>query len=88
VEVIMWNRFMSSPYAHFVTAMALTLGLVVGLLVEHPGKSGVVKVDASAQNAPSEAARPELASSENSQADRPAALDFDTAQFPGQPNRR
>ena len=84
----MWNRFLSSPYAHFVTAVALTLGLVLGLLTEHPRKSGAVKFDAAAQKAPSKAARPELASSENSRADRPVAVDFDNALIPEQAGRR
>ena len=44
----MWNRFMSSPYAHFITAVALTLGLVFGLLNENPGKSSLAKFDADA----------------------------------------
>jgi hypothetical protein len=48
----MWNRFMSSPYAHFITAIALTLGLVLGLLTGHPGKSSTAKFDAWAQTAP------------------------------------
>ena len=63
VEVIMWNRFMSSPYAHFITAIALTLGLAFGLLAEQPGKMGAARFEASAQKAPSAAMRPELASS-------------------------
>ena len=28
-EVVMWNRFISSRYAHLVTAIGLTLGLVL-----------------------------------------------------------
>jgi hypothetical protein len=47
-EVVMWNRFMSSPYAHFITAIALTLGLVFGLLTDNPGKSSLAKFDADA----------------------------------------
>ena len=73
----MWNRFMSSPYAHFITAIVLTLGLVLGLLTGHPGKSSMAKFDASAQNAPSTVARPELASRNNSRPEAPVTTDFD-----------
>jgi len=59
----MWNRFISSPYAHFITAIALTLGLAFGLLTEQAGKTSTVKLDGWAQKAPAEAMRPELASS-------------------------
>jgi hypothetical protein len=73
----MWNRFMSSPYAHFVTAMVLTLGLVFGLLTGQTGKSGMAKFDASAQKASSDAIQPALASHMNSQDDHAAEIDFD-----------
>jgi len=86
VEVIMWNRFMSSPYAHFVTAMALTLGLVVGLLTGHSGKSSMAKSDASAQKSPSRAVRPALASHMNSR--DPVETSFDYSVAPGQPDNR
>ena len=75
----MWNRLMSSPYAHFVTAMALTLGLVFGLLTGHSGKSSMAKFGATAQKASSQAARPELASHTNSRDDHVAATGFDPA---------
>ena len=80
----MWNRFISSPYAHFITAIALTLGLVLGLLTENSGKSSLAKIDASTQKAPSDAMRPELASS----SDRPVTTGFDRALFPGPPGGR
>jgi len=73
----MWNRFMSSPYAHFITAIALTLGLVFGLLTGHSGKSSMAKFDASAQQTPSHAVQPALASHMNSRDDHPVATSFD-----------
>ena len=75
----MWNRFLSSPYAHFVTAMALTLGLVLGLLTEHPGKSSMAKFGAAAQKASSQAVRAELASHTNSRDDHAVEIGFDAA---------
>jgi hypothetical protein len=84
VEITMWNRFISSPYAHFITAMALTLGLVLGLLAENSEKSSSAKFDASAQKAPSDATRPELASRTN----HPVTTSFDRVLFPGQPGVR
>jgi hypothetical protein len=41
----MWNRFISSPYAHLVTAVAVTLGLALVLLTAHPQKMGFVEAD-------------------------------------------
>ena len=82
----MWNRFMSSPYAHFITAIALTLGLVFGLLTGHPGKSSMAKFDASAQKASSQAIQPALASHMNSQ--DPLETSFDYSAAPGQPDNR
>jgi hypothetical protein len=84
----MWNRFMSSPYAHFITAIALTLGLVLGLLSGHPGKSSMAKFDASAQTAPSHVARPELASHNNFRSERPVTADFDHSLVLRQPDAR
>jgi len=75
----MWNRLMSSPYAHFVTAMALTLGLVVGLLTGHSGKSSMAKFGAAAQKASSQAVRPELASHTNSRDDHAVEIGFGPA---------
>ncbi len=49
----MWNRFISSTYAHLITAIALTLGLAAILLTAHPHKSNVARIGASAQSAPS-----------------------------------
>ena len=48
----MWNRFISSPGAHLITAVGLTLGLVVVLLTAHPKRTGFAESDASAHNAP------------------------------------
>ena len=73
----MWNRFMSSPYAHFVTAIALTLGLVFGLLTGQTGKSSMAKSEASVQQVPTHAARPTLASHMNARDDDPVEIDFD-----------
>jgi hypothetical protein len=84
----MWNRFMSSPYAHFITATALTLGLVFGLLTGHPGKSSMAKFDASAQKASSQAVRPALASHINSRDDHPVEASFDYSLAPGQADNR
>ena len=80
----MWNRFLSSPYAHFITAIALTLGLAFGLLIEQPGKTSSAKFDASAQKAPAEATRPELASG----GDHPVTTGVGRAPFSGQPGAR
>lgn len=49
---MMWNRFISSPGAHLITAVGVTLGLVVVLLTAHPKKTGFAEADASARNAP------------------------------------
>jgi len=84
----MWNRFMSSPYAHFFTAIALTLGLVLGLLTGHPGKSSMAKFDASAQTAPSPVVRPELTSRNDSRPERPVATDYDLSLALRQPDGR
>ena len=48
----MWNRFISSPGAHFLTAVGVTLGLVAVLLTAHPKKTGFAEAGASARNAP------------------------------------
>jgi len=48
----MWNRFISSPSAHLITAVGVTLGLVVVLLTAHPKRTGFAEADASARNAP------------------------------------
>jgi hypothetical protein len=52
VEVTMWNRFISSPGAHLITAVGVTLGLVAVLLTANPKKTGFAEADASARNAP------------------------------------
>jgi hypothetical protein len=49
----MWNRFISSPYAHFATAVALTFGLALVLLTAHPRTTGFVAAGYSGQSAPS-----------------------------------
>ena len=82
----MWNRFMSSPYAHFITAIALTLGLVLVLLTGHPGKSSMAKIDVSAQKASSHTARSTLASHMNSQDSLETSFDYSAT--PGQPDNR
>jgi len=48
----MWNRFISSPGAHLITAVGLTLSLVLVLLTAHPKKTGFAEADASVRNAP------------------------------------
>lgn len=48
----MWNRFISSPGAHLITAVGVTLGLVVVLLTAHPKKTGFAEAGASSRNAP------------------------------------
>jgi len=48
----MWNRFISSPCAHLITAVGVTLGLVVVLLTAHPKKTGFAEAGVSARNAP------------------------------------
>jgi hypothetical protein len=48
----MWNRFISSPCAHLITAVALTLGLGLVLLTAHPKKTGFAEAGVSAQKAP------------------------------------
>lgn len=58
VEVTMWNHFISSPYAHLVTAIAVTFGLALVLLTAHPQKAGFVEADNSARGAPSRASAP------------------------------
>ena len=83
----MWNRFMSSPYAHFITAMVLTLGLVFGLLTGQTGKSSMAVFDASAQKASSDAVQPALASHMNSD-DHPVEIDFDHSAVTRQSNNR
>jgi hypothetical protein len=49
---MMWNRFISSPGAHLITAVGVTLGLVVVLLTAHPKKTGFAEAGASARRAP------------------------------------
>jgi hypothetical protein len=63
---MMWNRFISSPCAHLVTAVGVTLGLVLVLLTAHPKKTGFAEAGASARNAPSSSASPTAFVSENS----------------------
>jgi hypothetical protein len=71
---MMWNRFMSSPYAHLVTAVAVTLGLVTVLLTAQPKKTGFAEADSSARNAPSSVVVPTtLASESNSRMDDAAS---------------
>ena len=70
----MWNRFISSTYAHLVTAIALTLGVAAFLLTAQPQKSGMTGIAPSAQRASSpKAARSSLASQTDPQADDPAS---------------
>ncbi len=64
----MWNRFISSPYAHLVTAVAVTFGLVLVLLTAHPRKAGIA--DVTARNIPASGAS--LASESNVRTDSPA----------------
>jgi hypothetical protein len=47
----MWNRYLSSPYAHLVMAVTVTLGLALVLLIAHPRKAGFVAADNSGQSA-------------------------------------
>jgi len=47
---MMWNRFISSPGAHLVTAVGVTLGLVLVMLTAHPKRTGFA--GAAARNAP------------------------------------
>ena len=54
----MWNRFISSPYAHLITAIALTFGLALVLLTAHPKKAGFVEADNSMRGTPSRASAP------------------------------
>jgi hypothetical protein len=84
----MWNRFMSSPYAHFVTAMVLTLGLVFGLLTGQTGKSSLAKFDASTQKASSDAVQPALASNMNARDDHLVEIDFDPSAMTRQSDNR
>jgi hypothetical protein len=84
----MWNRFLSSPYAHFGTAMVLTFGLVLVLLTGHSGKPGMAKVDVSAQKALPYAARPALASHANARDDRSVETSFDDPVTTGQAGAR
>ncbi len=84
----MWNRIMSSAYAHFVTAVAVTLGLVFVLLTGHPGKSNMAKVNVSAQKALPYAARPALASRTMVRDDRPVGASFDYSAAPRRPGDR
>jgi hypothetical protein len=49
---MMWNRFISSPGVHLITAIGVTLGLVLVLLTAHPKRTGFAEADASARNAP------------------------------------
>jgi hypothetical protein len=49
---MMWNRFISSPGAHLITAVGVTLGLVLVLLTAHPKKTGFAEAGTSARNTP------------------------------------
>jgi len=49
----MWNRVISSTYAHLVTAVAVTLGLALVALTAHPKKVGLAQLDAPVRSAPS-----------------------------------
>ena len=70
----MWNRFISSTYAHLATAIALTLGVAAMLLTAQPQKSGIAGIDAPAQGATSpKAAQSSLASQTDPRADDPAS---------------
>src|ERR1043166_10317828 len=70
MEAKMWNRFISSTYAHLATAIALTLGVAAMLLTAQPQKSGIAGIDAPAQGARlPNAARSSLASQANAPAD-------------------
>jgi hypothetical protein len=48
VEENMWNRLLSSPYAHIVSAIVLTAGLVAILLAGNPKPPGTAKFEVSA----------------------------------------
>ena len=54
----MWNRFISSPYAHLITAVAVTFGLALVLLTSHPQKAGFVEAKNSMRGTPSHTAVP------------------------------
>jgi hypothetical protein len=54
----MWNRFVSSPYAHLITAVAVTFGLALVLLTSHPQKAGFVEASNSMRGTPSGTAVP------------------------------
>jgi len=54
----MWNRFISSPYAHLITAVAVTFGLALVLLTAHPKKAGFVEANNSIRGTPSRTAAP------------------------------
>ncbi|WP_157100726.1 hypothetical protein [Rhodoplanes sp. Z2-YC6860] len=49
----MWNRFISSPYAHLITAVALTFGLALALLTSQPKKADFVEANNSTPGTPS-----------------------------------
>jgi hypothetical protein len=54
----MWNRFISSSYAHLITAIAVTVGLALVLLTAHPHKAGFVEADNSMRGTPSRTSVP------------------------------
>ena len=61
----MWNRFISSPYAHLFTAVAVTFGLALVLLTAHPRKAGFIAADGSARGVPSQASVPATLASDS-----------------------
>ena len=84
----MWNRIMSSAYAHFITAVAVTLGLAFVVLTGHPRKSSMGKVDVSAQKALPYAAQLAPPSRPMARNDRPAGASFDHSAAPRRPGDR
>ena len=85
----MWNRLLSSPYAHFVAAMTLTACFVLALLTGYSGKSSIAKFDALAESAHSDAAPGPHWSGSNSGAQLPEERIFDYSfVFPERPDRQ
>ena len=60
----MWNRFISSPYAHLITAIVMTFGLALVLLTAHPKKAGFVEADNSMRAASSRTSVPSTLASD------------------------